>query len=93
MSVEQTRPRAKFSVPTPGHAVKAKIVSAGLNCVDVAREAGISKKTLSDYFYGRLHRAETMFDIWLAFRRLSGSTICLIEFWGSLHASSPRKDR
>lgn len=73
-------------MPTPGHAVKARIIGAGLKCVDLAREAGISKTNLTYYISGQTRVPGTQFDIWSAFRRLTGSAITIDQFWGSLYS-------
>jgi len=71
--------------PTAGNAVKARIIAAGLTCTALAAEAGIKKNTLSHYIGGVSADPETQMDIWIAFRRLTGSAIGMDEFWGPLY--------
>ncbi|MBE3100344.1 MAG: hypothetical protein IMZ44_24760 [Planctomycetes bacterium] len=59
-------------------------MAAGIKLIDLAAAARIAPSTLSQYLSGQLHNPETQFTIWRRFRRLSGSRITLLEFWGPL---------
>ena len=76
-------------LPTPGSLVKGRIIGAGIPLNKLAAEAKIKKNTLSNYISGRLRRPGTQFDIWFAFRRLTGSEITMDAFWGTLLTRRP----
>lgn len=73
------------TLSSTGAAVKGRIVTAGVKLSDLAAAAGIRPNTLSNYLSGRLRRGAVQFEIWKAFRRLTGSRITLLEFWGVPH--------
>jgi transcriptional regulator with XRE-family HTH domain len=84
MTLETTSSPPSVIVPAPGHAVKGRIYAAGLTMADLAAAAKVSRPTLSDHVRGRRRSRLVQLDVWMAFRRLTGSTVTLQEFWGPL---------
>ena len=76
------------SLARSGHAVKARIVGAGLPLGKLARAAGMAQSTLSCYLSGRSRRAVGQVAIAAAFRRLTGNWITSEDFWGDLWAET-----
>lgn len=68
----------------PGHAVKARIVAAGLKLGDVADAARVTRASLSNHLYGRRSSLAEQRRIWHAYQWLSGDGVSLETFWGEL---------
>ena len=73
-------------LPPVGAHVKAKIIAAGLTLRQVAGRAGMAQSTLSDYLAGRIRNVHGQIDVLLAFTALTGESMTVREFWGSLTA-------
>lgn len=84
MARNKQKSHGKKIIPESGDLVKGRIVLAGIPMRRLAKEAGISSGTLSNYLAGRHSFLKTQMEIYFAFRRLSGSEISLADFWGEL---------
>jgi len=78
-------------IARPGAAVKGRIVTAGIPIGVVARAAGFSACSLSEYLTGKRRNVHGQHKIAAAFRRLSGQYIPTPEFWGDLWAEAEMK--
>jgi len=70
----------------PGRAVKARLVTAGITCRQLAAAARRSPQTVSDCLAGRNRNIHTQIEILLAYCQLTGETLSVREFWGALTA-------
>ncbi len=68
----------------PASRVKGLIIDAGIPLGALAKLAGISQSTLSNYIHGDRRRRQTQLRIWDAYVRLSGEEISFGDFWGPL---------
>jgi transcriptional regulator with XRE-family HTH domain len=76
--------RPEKLIARPSDFVKGRIVGAGLKLGDLAKAAGISQPSLSNYLRGIRSDRRVQVIIWDAFCQLTGSSIPLAEFWGEM---------
>jgi len=60
------------------------VVAAGIPFGVLAKAAGLSAPSLSQYLAGTIRNERRRRDIYIAFRSLSGSTVSFEEFWGDM---------
>jgi len=75
-------------IARPGAAVKGRIVAASIPIGMVARAAGFSACSVSEYLTGKRRNVHGQHKIAAAFRRLSGQYIPTSVFWGELWAEA-----